>query len=718
MGILKIIFSIIEVRGMAHEERLFAQTTAELLDRIKALEMENRKLSREKRVQEKLMETLRLNMSTQENFSKMMQADKVRLDQQISLLLRHCPDAIFLLDANGRFQVGTEALYTLWGADSPGVLTGREFSSITKRYLPDGLGDALESAVQDAQAAEDGRASRTAAAGGKTFEINALTYGGANEAAGVLVLMHDASELYGAKEVAERASRAKSDFLANMSHEMRTPMNAIIGMTSIARGAPDLEKKDYCLGKIADASTHLLGVINDILDMSKIEANKFELSYSEFNFEKMLMKVTNVVNFRVEEKKQVFNVKIDQAIPKTLISDEQRLSQVIANLLSNAVKFTPELGAITLTSQLVSRQDDRLRLRVSVTDTGIGISEEQQQRLFTSFVQADAGISRKFGGTGLGLAISRNIVEMMNGRIFVESTPNNGSCFTFEVDAKPGEGKEPKSLLGPGINWGNLRVLVVDDSWDVREYFSDIAETLGIHCDVAADGFEACARIECEGPYDIYFVDWKMPVMNGIELSYKIHEYGEGRSVVIMISSTEWGVIEREAKAAGVAKFLQKPLFPSTIADCINDCLGITPEAAAAPKDDNTNCFLGHRVLLAEDIDINREIVIALMEPTGLEIDCAENGAVALAMVEKDPSRYDLILMDVQMPEMDGYEATRRIRALDDPQAKAIPIIAMTANVFREDIERCMAAGMDDHIGKPLDIGQVMEKLTERLLKK
>ncbi|MDR2404726.1 MAG: response regulator [Spirochaetaceae bacterium] len=519
---------------------------------------------------------------------------------------------------------------------------------------------------------------------------------------------------------AERASQAKSIFLANMSHEIRTPMNAIIGMTNIAKTSGNIERKEYCLNKIEDASNHLLGVINDILDMSKIEANKFELSFANFDFEKMLRKVVNVINFRMDEKHLDFTVHIDRNIPRYLYGDDQRLAQVITNLLSNAAKFTPEQGTIRLDADLEQTEGDLCAIRTSVADSGIGITAEQQSRLFTSFEQADSSTSRKFGGTGLGLAISKRIVEMMDGDIWVKSEPGKGSVFTFQVKIKRGQQLE-ESRLASGVGWKNLRVLVVDDAVDVREYFREIAGGMGLSLETASDGVEALDFIKKKGPYDIYFVDWKMPGIDGIELARRIRE-GGGESVVIMISATQWTAIEEDAKSAGVNKFLPKPLFPSAIADCINQCLGQDNLVAEAGlKVEEIDKFEGKQMLLVEDVEVNREIVISLLEPTALAIDCAENGTQAVRFFMENPEKYDLIFMDVQMPEMDGYEATRCIRAFEEERRKGsegpegktpgIPIIAMTANVFREDIEKCLASGMNAHIGKPLDLEEVLSVL-------
>jgi len=386
----------------------------------------------------------------------------------------------------------------------------------------------------------------------------------------------------------EEENRSKSSFLAMMSHEMRTPMNAIIGMTNIAKSTHSVEKKDYALKKIEDASNHLLGVINNILDMSKIEAGKLELNPVAFDFRNMIDNVINIINFRIAEKQQTLSVDIDENIPRILICDDQRLAQVVTNLLSNAVKFTPEHGAINLCSKLSEQENGICKIQFDVTDTGVGISEEQQAGLFKPFQQAESGTARKYGGTGLGLAITKRIVELMGGSISVSSALGEGATFSFTVSAE-NPGNEAKSN---------------------------------------ANGLPDTERNEGPAQADQYE---------------------------------------------------------------------------------------GYNVLLVEDVEINREIVIALLEPTLLKIDCAENGAEAVRMFKEAPERYNIIFMDVQMPVMDGFEATRIIRALNTPNAKTIPIIAMTANVFKEDIDNCLKAGMNCHIGKPIDFDAVLRILRQFL---
>lgn len=391
-----------------------------------------------------------------------------------------------------------------------------------------------------------------------------------------------------AKEEAELSNRAKSSFLSRMSHEMRTPLNAVIGMTTIAQNSHSQEKMEYCLGKISEASLHLLGVINDILDMSKIEAGKFELSNTEFDFERMLKRVTDMIEFKVNEKRQHFIVHFDPAMPARIIADEQRLAQVLTNLLSNAVKFTPESGSITLSARMTGGEGNSRVFRFDVTDSGIGVTEEQKARLFAPFEQADGSVSRKFGGTGLGLSISKNIVELMGGRIWIESEPGKGSNFAFEITAEPGR----------------------------------------------AGGSQAA------------FHSRQLPAAE-------------------------------EKNLAGI--------------------------------------FAGYTILLAEDVEINREIITTLLEETGVAIDCAEDGGRAVKLFTENPAKYALILMDIHMPEMNGYEATTAIRALGGKGAQ-IPIIAMTANVFKEDIDRCLASGMNDHLGKPIEIDALIKRLRRYLL--
>ncbi|MCL2045185.1 MAG: response regulator [Oscillospiraceae bacterium] len=519
-------------------------------------------------------------------------------------------------------------------------------------------------------------------------------------------------------EQLEFASQAKSNFLANMSHEIRTPMNAIIGMTAIAKSAETIERVMYSIERIEDASNHLLGVINDILDMSKIEANKFELSHAEFDFERMLKRVVNVINFRVSEKNQLFKVYVDSNIPPYLIGDEQRLAQVITNLLSNAVKFTPDGGAINLNTYLIDEIDGVCEIKIVVTDTGIGISADQQETLFQSFSQADRDTARKYGGSGLGLSISKNIVELMNGQIWVNSELGEGSSFYFTFKMEKGRNLQFK-IASESFNWEDIRIMVVDDDWHILSDFQGILNLQGISCDIAESGKAALDHVAQHGYYDVFFIDWRMPGMDGFDLIQELKRRDtrtESQSLYVMITAAEISSMADIVHDAGVSIFLQKPLFPSSITDII--CDYFVPDAKMLKSSNNsiTDMFQGRHALLAEDVDINREILLALLEPTQIIIETAANGKEAVSMFAASPSKYEIVFMDVQMPEMDGYEATRKIRELSVPSAKSIPIVAMTANVFKEDVDKCLAAGMDDHIGKPINIDDVLKVMRKYLL--
>ena len=516
------------------------------------------------------------------------------------------------------------------------------------------------------------------------------------------------------KEIAEAHSRAKSDFLANMSHEIRTPMNAIIGMTAIGKASGNLERAQDCLSKVEEASQHLLGVINDILDMSKIEARKLALSPVEFDFEKTLHRVTNVMKFRADEKEQKIMVHIDPAIPSYLIGDDQRLAQVITNLMGNAVKFTPAGGVITLDARLKGMKEDTAEILITVTDTGIGMTDEQKSHIFESFEQADDGTARKFGGTGLGLSISKSIVEMMGGKIWVDSLPGEGSTFFFIVQMQKSE-KTYSPLQLDHERLQNTRILVADNDELVLEYFDEIMLNFDVYHDTVLSGKDALKQVEENGDYDIYFIDWKMPEMNGIELAKKLRK-GNAKANIVLMTAAEIKAFEKEAKKAGVNKFITKPIFPSTITEVLLEYFGAEKPAEDTEQTDMGELFKGYNIIIAEDVEINREIIQTVLEPTRVSIDFAENGKEAVRLFVDAPHKYKMIFMDLQMPEMDGYEATLQIRALDDPRAKEIPIVAMTANVYKEDVEKCLAAGMNGHVGKPIHIDEVVDTLRKYLL--
>ena len=540
------------------------------------------------------------------------------------------------------------------------------------------------------------------------------------EAAGILfisVLLERElnGTLVSAREEALAGTRSKSEFLSRMSHEMRTPMNAIIGMAHMGRSANNLARKDYCLEKIDNASTHLLGVINDILDMSKIEANKFDLSSTVFSFEKMLQTVVGVINFRMEEKHHVFTIHMGNDIPAMLEGDDQRLAQVITNLLSNAAKFTPDGGRIRLRADFLGDEGDDCLMRIEVSDNGIGIDEEQQARLFSSFEQAEASTSRRFGGTGLGLAISKRIVQLMGGDVGLESAPGEGSTFSFTFKMRRAVSDDGISakLARPDA----VKILAVDDSPEILEFFEEAADRLGVSCNTSQNPLEALDLLRNDGGYSLFFIDYYLPDMDGVELAREILKLKDGDAYIVLFSSMDRADIEVRAREAGINRILSKPLFTSYIVDAIHESIGTVDTLTGdLYYEDDLSDLQGFRLLLAEDIAINRDILLALLEPSGMDIDCAETGLVATDRFRNDPDAYDLIFMDVQMPDMDGYDATRLIRSMDIPRAKDIPIIAMTANVFREDIEKCLEAGMNDHLGKPIDYTELVKKLRQYLL--
>ena len=522
--------------------------------------------------------------------------EKSRLQQYISLILQNTPNIILAFDTDGKAVLASEAYIRQGDIFLRDEIQGKLFVELFPNLISDESLEKLDALFNDALVNRNTSEIELSIDFGhgeslREYMITVAPMLFENETVmGFLVIFNDMTELIRAgneakhaRDLAELSARAKTEFLARMSHEMRTPMNAIIGMSTIGKAAPDMEKMGYAFNKILDASSHLLSVINDVLDISKIDANTFELSFSVFRFSTMLDNVFNIIDFAMTDKEHVFNVDVDSSIPEIITSDEQRLAQVLTNLLTNAAKFTPEKGTITLCIQKKESDSGSCKLRFIVKDTGIGISIEQQMQLFTPFEQVDGGMSRKYGGTGLGLSISKSIVELMDGNIWVESEPGEGSSFIFEIKV-------------------------------------DISD--------------------------------------------------------------EEALLEQ------------------------------TP----AESSDKDRSLEGKRILIAEDVDINREIISALLEDTGVVIDFSEDGLDAVNRFKFAPIAYDLILMDIQMPVMDGYEAAQRIRISGHENAKTIPIIAMTANVLAEDVDNCIAAGMNDHLGKPVNVDEVIQNLKKYLV--
>ena len=676
---------------------------------------ENRSLKRQLRNLESTFQRNKAMLAARTTVNYMLESEQKKMEQNMNLLLENSADIILLFDKDSRFSYFTRTFLQATGLTESDFIEGKYFSEVFSRLLPEKWFEFIQTNIDLAMEKRSTVTVNLSAdlSGGENpreYDIQItpmLDRDGQLEA--YMILIHDITDIMQSKIQAESANKAKSQFLATMSHEMRTPMNAVLGMASIGKAAVDAERMIYCFTKIEDASQHLLGVINDILDVSKIEAGKLELSPTKFVFEKMLQIIVNIINFQAVEKKQTLNVYIDEAIPCRLIGDDQRLAQIITNLLGNAVKFTPEGGMISLDARLLKEQNGMCEIQVSVKDTGIGISPEQRERLFQAFQQADNDTSRRFGGTGLGLSISKSIVEMMGGEIQVISELGKGSVFIFTVQMERCDEKDAEYNIN--ADWKNTRILVVDEDPYTFALFNQIAQRFGAYCDTASSCEEAISLIEINGGYQIYFVDWTSPAVDAVNLIEKLKEKDKSRSkIVIMVSSADLNIFKEDPEKAGTDEFITKPVFPMSVVNIVEELVGVE-QLAEIEQPDMTVSFAGNCVLLADDVEINREIVLAMLEPTFLEIDCAENGAEAVRMFCEAPDKYNMILMDIQMPEMDGYEATRRIRAFGNSKAKTVPIIAMTANVFREDIDKCMEVGMNGHIGKPINFDEVIQKL-------
>ena len=551
---------------------------------IKELQRENRKLNREVThlkhaiAQEKIAYTTVLN---QQKASTFIQRERERY---LSLLLANSPSIILFLNQAGRVEFCTDYFIEMAGFTQASDVLGHTLSDVLVPFMAPRAHEALLKEAAKVTANNLPYALDVSFYFSRSLDRQSVDFAGLlvpmideeHKGSGMMLLFHDVTSLKRSREEALAASQAKSSFLSNMSHEIRTPMNAIIGMTNIGKNEKSIEGKNRAFEKIETASNHLLGIINDVLDISKIESGKMELSFIDFDFSGLVDRVISVAALRIHDKKQRLSVNIDPNIPNFLYGDDQRLAQIMTNILSNATKFTPEKGEISLSADLLDYQQDKCTIRVTIKDSGIGMTEEEQSKLFNIFQQAEAGTSRKFGGSGLGLAISKRLLENMGGEIQVRSEKGRGSEFIFKVS------------------------LYVSKANKIK---------------------------------------------------------------------------------------------------------------AQSAQSSSPNDFSGKTVLIVDDIELNLEIAAAVLEPTNLNIITASSGREAVDLFAQNPASFDLILMDMQMPEIDGLLATQMIRELKTPKAAAVPIIAMTANVFREDVEKCLAAGMNGHLGKPIEMGEVLKVL-------
>ncbi len=511
------------------------------------------------------------------------------------------------------------------------------------------------------------------------------------------------------------ANMTKSSFLSRMSHEIRTPLNAVIGYNAIAKTEMAGKKTDAqrrqaemkvmdCLDKSEIASKHLLTVINDVLDMSAIESGRMQMEHSRFDFRGLITSLTTVFYSQAKIKNVGFEVIIDTLTEEWFVGDQMRTNQVLTNLLSNAIKFTPEGGSVMLKISQPEADKNAAHIRFDVTDTGIGMTKAYLAHIWTPFEQADSSISRRFGGSGLGLSITKNLVDLMGGTIAVQSEPGKGTTFsldlTFERTAQPAN-------VGP-YDFSNVNALVVDDDTSTCEYIRMLFNRCGAKCAAVTSGADALkafslAAKQQEDAYTVCLVDWRMPGMDGIETIRCLRDIAGEKLPIIILTAYDFSELADKAAEAGVSRFISKPLFQSSLFDLLANISGAPPEVVVT-KNESID-FAGARILLAEDNEMNMEIAKRIMESVGLVIDSARNGREAVEMFESAPAgRYKLILMDVHMPQMDGHQATRTIRTSSHPEAKTIPIIAMTADAFIEDVAESSASGMNDHISKPIDI--------------
>ena len=515
--------------------------------------------------------------------------------------------------------------------------------------------------------------------------------------------------------MAEEANVAKTAFLSNMSHEIRTPMNAILGLNNLALHDETLteQTREY-LEKTGDSARHLLALVNDILDMSRIESGRIVLRREEFSFSGMLEQINTMVMSQCEDKGLHYECSLLTPVDDYYIGDDMKLKEVLINILSNAIKFTEPGGSVRLTVERTAEYEDQSTLCFRIRDTGIGMDQSYIPKIFDAFSQEDSTRKNKYGSTGLGMAITKSIVEMMNGTISVESEKGKGTEFTVVIPLRNSlrTGTAEENAVDPG----SLRVLIVDDEEIVAEHGRLVLDEAGIRADVCHSGAEALNMLELQSlkqePYNLVLMDWRMPGLDGVETTRRIRQKYSSEDLAVIMTAYTWDAIREEALAAGIDSFLAKPLFASSVVQEFEHI--VLRNHADIFKEKQRASLEGRRILMAEDVEVNAEIMMDILSLRDAEADHAENGRIAVDMfAASEPGAYSAVLMDVRMPVMDGLEAAAAIRALDRPDAKRIPIIALTANAFDEDVQRSLQAGMNAHLTKPVDADHLFQTLGE-----
>ena len=725
------------VKAQKEQERIFRdviQQTENLYAQLasKQIELENKKLQ--------LEEEITARAKIQQEFLETQKAaeDNLRLEKERFVsIFEMSSDAILIIE-NGRFVDCNKAALTMLCYATKEAFLNTHPSELSPEKQPDGRYSFEKAEEMMRLAIDEGHHHfewTHTKSNGENFPVEVrLSAAGYRENKLINVIWRDLTEQKRAEKIiqesiyeketllrqAETANKSKSDFLANMSHEIRTPMNAIIGIAHLAlRTELNPKQKDY-LAKIQRSGQHLLGIINDILDFSKIEAGKLEVETVDFEFDKVLDNISNLISEKADAKGLELIFDIDIALANDLRGDPLRLSQVLINYANNAVKFT-EAGEIVIRAKIVEETGVDALVLFEVQDTGIGLTQEQQQKLFQSFQQADTSTTRQYGGTGLGLAISKKLANLMGGDVGVESEHGTGSLFWFTV--RLGKGVSKKKVLLPHPDLRNRRALVVDDNSQARQILSEMLRGMTFSVGEAESGGEAVLSISeadaANQPYEIVFLDWRMPGMNGMEAARQIAKMNiKKRPYLIMVTGYGREEVFREANGAGIEMVLVKPVSPSILFDTAIRALtgGLVPAGLAYEPQHGAGDLLvgvenirGAKILLAEDNDLNQQVAIELLTECGFEIDLAENGAIAVQMAAE--KQYDIILMDMQMPVMDGLMATRKIRELKG--FGKLPIIAMTANAMASDRASCLQAGMNDHITKPIDPDALLAALLQ-----